>query len=376
MKQILTFLLSVIFLVSGWTVTWARDVYEFQDVDRIVAIGDLHGDFEAYVEVMESAGLRNMEGKWVGGKTHLVQTGDITDRGPDSKKILDDLKKLAKQAKKAGGRVHILLGNHEMMNMLGDLRYVHPGEYEAFRKNASKRRQQEYYQRSVAAAKNQAEEAGDPFSEAEFREEWYEAHPLGFVEHRLAWSPGGRYYKWALKNPAMIKINDTLFLHAGISPDYADLSIAEFNEEVHQLITANDEEAFNLLFSENGLLWYRGLAENDEEIETALVDQLLENLGAERIIIGHTPTGGYILPRFGARVIVNDVGIGEYYGSNRGFLLFENGQWYGVHWGETIPLPSEDPTSLLDYLTKVSAISPDPYWVEQKIQELECAAED
>ena len=62
------------------------------------------------------------------------------------------------------------------------------------------------------------------------------------------------------------------------------LELRDFNEEVRRLMTANDEEAFNLLFSENGPLWYRGLAEHDEEIETALVDQLLENLGLRRPI--------------------------------------------------------------------------------------------
>ena len=137
MNKLLTYLLSVLFLVSACTTTLAKDVYEFQDIERIVAIGDLHGDFEAYAEVMATAGLRNAKGKWIGGKTHLVQTGDITDRGPDSKKILDDLRKLTKQAKRAGGRVHQLLGNHEMMNMLGDLRYVDLGEYLAFQTDKS-----------------------------------------------------------------------------------------------------------------------------------------------------------------------------------------------------------------------------------------------
>jgi hypothetical protein len=364
MNKILAYLLSVIFLISGWTVTWAKEVYEFKDIERIIAIGDLHGDFVAYAEVMETAGLRNAEGNWAGGKTHLVQTGDITDRGPNSKKILDDLKKLTKQAKKAGGRVHILLGNHEMMNMLGDLRYVDPGEYQAFRTRKSEVYLDDYFDRYIRST-----------LEEEAWEEWYDCHPPGFVEHRIEWTKGGKYFSRAIKFPSAIKINDTLFAHAGISPQFVGLSLKDFNKYVQSLIKSGDEEALQILFSEEAPLWYRGLAENEGEDEATHVALLLEKHNAKRIVIAHTPTGGFILPRFDSQVIVIDVGIGEYYGSNRGFLLFENGQWYGVHWGEKIPLPAENQASLLNYLTKVSTASPDPYWAEQKIQELESAAE-
>src|SRR5210317_2365293 len=108
------------------------DDYHWTGVDRVVAIGDLHGDYGQYIRVMESAGLIDKRGKWSGGQTHLVQTGDITDRGADSRKIIDHLVKLSKQAKKKGGYVHLLIGNHETMNVIGDLRYVSPGEYAAF----------------------------------------------------------------------------------------------------------------------------------------------------------------------------------------------------------------------------------------------------
>ena len=104
------------------------DDYHWSGVERVVAIGDLHGDYGQYINVMQSAGLIDKGGKWSGGKTHLVQTGDITDRGDDSRKIIDHLVKLKKQAKKKGGYVHLLIGNHETMNVVGDLRYVNPGD--------------------------------------------------------------------------------------------------------------------------------------------------------------------------------------------------------------------------------------------------------
>ena len=101
----------------------------WQDVARIVAIGDLHGDYEQYLLILKDNNLLDAKLNWQGGKTHLVQLGDVPDRGPDSLKIMRHLKQLHKQARKAKGYVHALLGNHELMNITHDLRYVHPGEY-------------------------------------------------------------------------------------------------------------------------------------------------------------------------------------------------------------------------------------------------------
>ena len=110
-------LLFLILLAPGLADAKAKKVdnYHWTGVERVVAIGDLHGDYGRYIDVMESAGLIDKSGKWSGGQTHLVQTGDITDRGADSRKIIDHLVKLSKQAKKKGGYVHLLIGNHEEM---------------------------------------------------------------------------------------------------------------------------------------------------------------------------------------------------------------------------------------------------------------------
>ena len=103
----------ILLLLGNLAYAGAREIDEFRwdGVERIVAIGDLHGDYENYLEVLRIAGLINKRGKWSGGEAHLVQTGDIPDRGPDSVKIIEHISKLAKQAKKKGGRVHNLIGN-------------------------------------------------------------------------------------------------------------------------------------------------------------------------------------------------------------------------------------------------------------------------
>ncbi len=108
MKRILLILL----IFSELAFADAREVNEFrwEGVDRVVAIGDLHGDYGNYIAVLRAAGLVNKKGKWSGGTTHLVQTGDIPDRGPDTLKIIEHISALAKQAKRKGGRVHSLIG--------------------------------------------------------------------------------------------------------------------------------------------------------------------------------------------------------------------------------------------------------------------------
>ena len=94
---------------------------------------------QAFVEVLRSAGVIDQKDHWIGGKTHLVQTGDMPDRGPDTRKVMDLLMALEKEAAKAGGHVHALIGNHEAMNVYGDLRYTTPAEFAAFATNDSER---------------------------------------------------------------------------------------------------------------------------------------------------------------------------------------------------------------------------------------------
>ncbi|HLE69128.1 MAG TPA: metallophosphoesterase, partial [Vicinamibacteria bacterium] len=95
--------------------------WEWIGVARIVAIGDVHGAFDNMVAVLKNAGILDEKLKWKGGKAHLVQNGDVVDRGPHSRKAMDLLMELEEQAEKAGGRVHVLIGNHEAMNLVGIL---------------------------------------------------------------------------------------------------------------------------------------------------------------------------------------------------------------------------------------------------------------
>ena len=328
------------------------DDYHWTGVKRVVAIGDLHGDYEQYIKVMQSAGLLNKSGKWSGGKTHLVQTGDITDRGADSRKIIDHLVKLVKQAKKKGGYVHLLIGNHESMNVVGDLRYVTEGEFNAFTTRNSSRYQDLQWERQVEWMRANMLTFEELNLET-YREEWEQRVPLGWVEHRMAWALSGEYGAWVKDNPVAVQINDTIFLHGGISAEYCKFSLQSLTEQVIVAMESYNPAVTTIMNDPLGPLWYRGLAQEEEaEIFSQTLDNILNRYGAKRIVVGHTPTGGVVWPRFDQRVVVNDTGIAAYYGSHKGVLELSKDGATTIYGDQRIPLPVKN-TDRVDYLRAV-----------------------
>jgi hypothetical protein len=342
-------------LLTGTADAKARkiDDYHWTGVDRVVAIADLHGDYEQYLNVMKSAGLIDEKEKWSGGQTHLVQTGDITDRGPDSRKIIDHLVKLSKQAKKAGGYVHLLIGNHESMNVVGDLRYVALGEFAAFTTKNSARLQDLQWQRQIEWMKANVPEFETMDLEA-YRNEWEQQVPLGWVEHRLAWSMSGEYGQWVEENQVAVQINDSIFLHGGISAKYCKFSLQSLTEQVIAAMQTYDPAVISIVNDPEGPLWYRGLAQEQEsdDIFSQTLDNILERYGAKRIVVGHTPTGGVVWPRFDQRVVANDTGIAAYYGSHMGVLELTPQGATAIYGDTRVPLPSSN-SGREDYLRLV-----------------------
>ena len=193
-------------------------------MERIVAVGDVHGDYEQFVKLLRGAGLLDEKDNWAGGKAHLVQTGDVPDRGPRSRDVMDLLMKLEKQAKKAGGYVHALIGNHEAMNMYGDLRYVHVGEFAAFKTKGSKALRDNFYRQNVKELRQNQPRGQSPEFGPDHKRRWEENFELGWFEHRLGFGARGKYGRWITRHNAVVKINATLFLHGG---DRAELRLDE-----------------------------------------------------------------------------------------------------------------------------------------------------
>ena len=276
-----------------------------EGVERIIAIGDVHGAYDRFVEILQTAALIDNRQRWIGGRAHLVQLGDVVDRGPDSRKALELLQRLEGEAASAGGAVHALLGNHEIARMLGDLRLVHPGEYKAFVTDNS----EEMRKRLLELVK-----PPDP-------EEFLKTTPLGQTEMIVAFGAKGDYGKWLRTHDAVAKINGILFLHGGISPAMAATSCDDINAAVQREITADFDQTQKAPLSSlaarvDGPLFYRGLADEPDEFGPQ-VDEILAKQGVRAIVIGHTvsPTGR-IRPRFGGKVVQIDTGMQPAYVPN------------------------------------------------------------
>jgi hypothetical protein len=224
---LLTLLISFPKFVSGKAIT---------QPSRIVALGDLHGDYQRAISILQSARIVDAEKRWVGGDTFLVLTGDFLDRGTDVIKVMNLLMELEKQAPKAGGRVLVLLGNHEMMNLIGDLRYVTPEIYATFADAKSEERQEQAYEGFLKTSQREAKKMGLPKPEdtPALRLEWMESHPVGYVEYREALGPKGKYGRWIRKLPVVVMLGDIIFVHGGIHPKLANYSLDEMNERIEK----------------------------------------------------------------------------------------------------------------------------------------------
>lgn len=291
---------------------------------RIVAVGDLHGDYDAWLDIARAAGLIGADRSWGGGRATLVQMGDMTDRGPDSLKIIRHLQQLQRQARAAGGQVVILLGNHEAMMVTGDYRYVHPGEYAAFATRASARVRDQAYQANKAAIEAYYRQRDASLSPAAIREMWIADTPLGKVEHNSAWGPEGDLGKWAATLPAVVKIGTSLFVHGGISANYALVPASEINRRAREALQSGTSERTAIINDEFGPLWYRGLitgtGAGGRPTAANELDVALKAFGARRLVVGHTPSPKGVVIDFGGKLVRIDTGISRAYGGVLGWI--------------------------------------------------------
>ncbi|HMU40295.1 MAG TPA: metallophosphoesterase [Pseudomonadota bacterium] len=260
----------------------SEPVDAFSGVERIVAVGDIHGDHDRFLTVLKLCRITDDKQNWIAGKTHLVQTGDVLDRGPDSKKVMDVLMQLEVSAQKAGGKVHALIGNHEYMTMMGDLRYVSDGELAAF---------------------------GDGPRQTPVGRE-----PTCSVErYRAAFAPSGKYGSWLLTHNAIVKVNGTLFLHGGMSARYVHRKVSDLNRAVRTELQTPSPRTFGVGTDPEGPLWFRGLAEpQQEQVLAAFLRELTASQGIERIVMGHTIQEKGITLRADGKIALIDVGMSRW----------------------------------------------------------------
>lgn len=365
--------LTTILVVLSLTLPTAAAREEWTGVKKIVAVGDVHGDFDQFVVVLRSADLIDDENHWTGGETHLVQTGDVPDRGPDTRKIMDLLMNLEQEAKKAKGYVHALIGNHEAMNIFGDLRYVHAGEWASFATGKSAERREKEYERHKDEIKRNPPASGRPEFDDAYRETWLDDRPLGYFEHREAFALSGKYGQWIARHNAVVKINDTVFLHGGLGPKYVTASIKSINRSIQSELRDFSKLRGGVNVDPEGPLWYRGLAQQPEADEEQHLQAALAAYGAKRIVIGHTVSPGTIWPRFGGRVVMIDVGMAANYGGRTACLVIEDGVPYTLHRGSRIDFPKDSAADFLRYVKQAAALDPAPSPLTTVIEKLEAA---
>jgi len=325
--------------------------------ERVVAVGDVHGNLDGFLSILQAAGLIDQSRQWTGGKATFVQLGDLVDRGPKSRAVLDFIMTLQNEASKKGGAVRVSFGNHEMMQIIGDMRYVVAADYEAFVDNRSEQRRtaafRDYSRLEMQKGRMAAQET------------WMMAHPPGFVEHREAYGPQGKYGKWLRGLSPINKVDDSIFLHGGINPllDFKD--IEQINTAVKREITAFDTitrylidrklalpfftiEEFAqaakeeldkanaivpaeqtpeirqhiqilqgllqapswLSIHDDGPLWFRGYDRWTDAEGEPQITKLTQALGIKRIVVAHTPQpNGEIRQRFGGKVFLIDTAL-------------------------------------------------------------------
>ncbi|MCT4615333.1 MAG: metallophosphoesterase [Marinifilaceae bacterium] len=266
-----------------------KDSYE--NVDKIVTIGDIHGNYSELVDILRYNKIIDDKKNWIFGKSHLVITGDVFDRGDNVTECLWLIYKLEKQAFKMGGRVHFLLGNHELMIMTYDDRYI------------SKK-----YKHHAALNKL-------------YYSQLYEINTI--------------LGKWLRNKNTMVRINKFLFVHGGISPKFLEkaYSIKETNKKMTEIINDREQKidsiTVDLFLSSHGPLWYRGYLNKTpyyDKITEIDIDKTLEFYNVDKIIFGHTPVMR-ISPFFASKIVAVDVPIGHH-GIKPQAMLITNKKFY------------------------------------------------
>jgi len=251
---------------------------------RLIAIGDVHGDWDTTRRILLHLGAIDEAGLWSGRDLGLVFTGDLIDRGDQDREVLDNLVRLATLAKKAGGALRALSGNHEIMNVSGDMRYVSEPSLLAF-----------------------APFAGEMLGNSTVPE------PLkGRV---AAFRPGGLYALLLADFPLILLWGDTLFAHGGVTPSHLRYGLSRMNRELAAWMREGGPMP-SVLLDEEAPHWNRDYGSLVSDPDCVALGEVLKSVGAKRLVVGHTPQKGGISAACEGRVYRIDVGMSRAYGKN------------------------------------------------------------
>ncbi len=290
--------------------------------DRIVAIGDIHGDLSAARRAMRLAGAIDTRNHWIGGNLVVVQTGDQIDRWNADRAVLDFFSSVQIEAEKKGGQVISLNGNHELMNVQGLFWVVKP---EAFK---------EFLDIQVPAGWVPPAHLGDYMPSTEYIPKMKPSQVVkptdpGVYQRAYAFSPGGPYGKILGKRPFFVIVNDTVFVHGGIQPEVLSSNLIQAVEETHQWMLGKIHIDYSTMLEVKtpiediqndrtySLLPADGSADEMSETQHKSCESLAEvlaALGVKRMVVGHQIQEGGISRACEGRVWRIDIGLSRGYG--------------------------------------------------------------
>jgi len=263
--------------------------FQLPAAERIVAIGDLHGDVAALRATLRLAGAIDEAGKWIGKALVIVQTGDQLDRGDDEPQIIELLARLRAEAQAAGGAVHVLNGNHEVMNVQADFRYVTPDGFHDF-------------------------SAGHPDA---LHAELTAGLPPERRGRTAAFLPGGEVARRLSAQPVALQIGGNVFVHGGVLEQHVRYGLARINQETSAWMAgAPSEPAPPSLTNQRAPIWVRDYSDGTPAAEQcAELGRVLNALSARRMVVGHTVQQQGINSACDGKVWRIDVGLSRFYGN-------------------------------------------------------------
>jgi hypothetical protein len=254
---------------------------------RIVAIGDLHGDLVATRRALQLAGAINENDRWVGGDLVVVQTGDQLDRGDQEREILDLLSRLSEEASRAGGALHVLNGNHELMNAALDFRYVTPTGFAEF----------------------------DEFARGVEIDSLLASYPEEQRGRVVAFRPGGPYANLLAERNAVVIVGRNVFVHGGVEPRHVRYGVERLNTEIRRWLRG-EGPCPEGIHDGDSVTWSRTFSWDVDDEDCRVLAGVLQDLSAERMIVGHTPHEEGIQSYCQGNVWCIDVGMAEHYGGD------------------------------------------------------------
>jgi hypothetical protein len=288
------------------------------------------------------------------------------DRGDQSKEAFDLLIRLQKEAVESGGKVHFLLGNHEEMNITGIVfrqpQYVSPKQFASFLPEKYRTKKENEFRAQLQNLSEIEANSDTSLLDSYMETKWRNLMSDEEAQALYVNTFNEDYGRWICEQNAVIKINDIIFSHGGISERYADWPLQEINDvlryELNEFRRAYKRGITprlkrRILYEPDSPLWNRDLATKEEKTYGRIVKKILKNHRANYMVVAHTPPGSPVVSendkdeialrtRFGQRVWMIDTGIADYYYGILSFLYVEDGVLNMEEWTEAVYAEGSD----------------------------------